>query len=66
MPMCLGRKRTKKQRKTAALGGGDPRKKTSALGGGDPRKKTTALGGGDPRGKPGILATRLLGSVYSR
>ena len=33
MPMCLGRKRTKKQRKTAALGGGDPRKKTSALGG---------------------------------
>ena len=25
MPMCLGRKRTKKQRKTAALGGGDPR-----------------------------------------
>ena len=37
MPMCLGRKRTKKQRKTAALGGGDPRKKTAALGGGDPR-----------------------------
>ena len=44
MPMCLGRKRTKKQRKTAALGGGDPRKKTSALGGGDPRGEARHFG----------------------
>ena len=44
MPMCLGRKRTKKQQKTAALGGGDPRKKTSALGGGDPRGEARHFG----------------------
>ena len=43
MPMCLVRKRTKKQRKTAALGGCDPRKKTSALVGGDPQRGSPAF-----------------------
>ena len=42
--MCLGSKRTKKQRKTAALGGGDPRKETAALGGGDPRGEARHFG----------------------
>ena len=41
--MCLVRKRTKKQRKTAALGGCDPRKKTSALVGGDPQRGSPAF-----------------------
>ena len=50
MPMCLGRKRTKKQRKKPPWGAAIPGRKRRPWGGGDPRKKTSALGSGDPRG----------------